>query len=204
MVGNAQFACHLLRPSRSPKIIGPYGNKFRNEQKEFKQEEREQTEGKISVTSVASCSKIWNGTSRGSSDLLLGANFRKLSPLFVSIRSLSAVALDCRFVSFIASEGGSIRGYSRWSCSLRVAKRGGQSSCWLSEWARIRASVHNWKKWLRSLNPNSRTTRSSRSRFSRRTLVVRFGFCCNLAVEEFSMARRCSHAALRVGELRRC
>ena len=87
--------------------------------------------------------------------------------------------------------------HSRWSCSLRVAKRGGQSSCWLSEWARIRASVHNWKKWLRSLNPNSRTTRSSRSRFSRRTLVVRFDLCPNLAVEEFSMARRCSHAALR-------
>jgi hypothetical protein len=36
-----------------------------------------------------------------------------------------------------------------------------------------------------------------RSRFSRRTLVVRFGLCCNLAVEEFSMARKCSHAALR-------
>jgi hypothetical protein len=61
----------------------------------------------------------------------------------------------------------------------------------------MRASVHNWKKWLRSLNPNSRTTRSSRSRFSRRTLVVRFGLCCNLVVKEFSMARRCSHAALR-------
>src|SRR5215469_6317643 len=82
----------------------------------------------------------------------------------------------------------SIRGCS-FSSSLRVAKRGGQSSCWLSEWARIKASVHNWKKWLRSLNPNSRTTRSSRSRFSSRTLVVRFGFCCNLAVEEFSMAK---------------
>jgi hypothetical protein len=87
--------------------------------------------------------------------------------------------------------------YSRWSSSFRVAKRGGQSSWWLSEWARIKASVHNWKKWLRSLNPNSRTTRSSLSRFSRRTLVVRFGLCCNLAVEEFSMARRCSRTALR-------
>ena len=87
-----------------------------------------------------------------------------------------------------AGEGGSIRGCSI-SRSLRVAKRGGQSSCWRSEWARIKASVHNWKKWLRSLNPNSRTTRSSRSRFSSRTLVVRFGFCCNLAVEEFSMAK---------------
>ena len=92
------------------------------------------------------------------------------------------------YTSFIAGEGGSTRGCSI-SRSLRVAKRGGQSSCWFSEWARSKASVHNWKKWLRSLNPNSRTTRSSRSRFSSRTLVVRFGFCCNLAVEEFSMAK---------------
>jgi hypothetical protein len=111
--------------------------------------------------------------------------------------SLSAVASESGdYTSFIAGEGGSIRGCSI-SRSLRVAKRGGQSSCWLSAWARIKASVHNWKKWLRSLNPNSRTTRSSRSRFSSRTLVVRFGFCCNLAVEEFSMAKMLSHAALR-------
>ena len=103
--------------------------------------------------------------------------------------TVCAVASESNgYTSFIAGEGGSIRGCSI-SRSLRVAKRGGQSSCWLSECARIKASVHNWKKWLRSLNPNSRTTRSSRSRFSSRTLVVRFGFCCNLAVEEFSMAK---------------
>ena len=110
--------------------------------------------------------------------------------------ALSVVASESGdHTSFIAGEGGSNRGCS-FSRSSRVANRGGQSSCWLSEWARSKASVHNWKKWLRSLNPNSRTTRSSRSRFSSRTRVVRFGFCCNLAVEVFSMAR-CSHAALR-------
>jgi hypothetical protein len=51
--------------------------------------------------------------------------------------------------------------------------RGGQSRRWPSRWACNNASVQSWKKWLRSLNPKSRTIRSNVSRCSRRTLVVR-------------------------------
>ena len=51
--------------------------------------------------------------------------------------------------------------------------RGGQSRRCPSLWACNNASVQSWKKWLRSLNPKSRTIRSNVSRCSRRTLVVR-------------------------------
>ena len=54
-----------------------------------------------------------------------------------------------------------------------TTKRGGQSSRRPSLWACNSASVQSWKKWLRSLNPKSRTIRSNVSRCSRRTLVVR-------------------------------
>jgi hypothetical protein len=54
-----------------------------------------------------------------------------------------------------------------------TTKRGGQSKRRPSRWACSRASVQSWKKWLRSLNPKSRTMRSSVSKCSRRTLVVR-------------------------------
>ena len=54
-----------------------------------------------------------------------------------------------------------------------TTKRGGQSRRRPSRWACSKASVQSWKKWLRSLNPKSRTMRSSVSKCSRRTLVVR-------------------------------
>ena len=54
-----------------------------------------------------------------------------------------------------------------------TTKRGGQSRRRPSLWACSNASVQSWKKWLRSLNPKSRTIRSNVSRCSRRTLVVR-------------------------------
>jgi hypothetical protein len=54
-----------------------------------------------------------------------------------------------------------------------TTKRGGQSRRRPSLWACSNASVQSWKKWLRSLNPKSRTMRSNVSRCSRRTLVVR-------------------------------
>ena len=54
-----------------------------------------------------------------------------------------------------------------------TTNRGGQSSRRPSRWACNKASVQSWKKWLRSLNPKSRTIRSNVSRCSRRTLVVR-------------------------------
>jgi hypothetical protein len=54
-----------------------------------------------------------------------------------------------------------------------TTKRGGQSRRRPSLWACSNASVQSWKKWLRSLNPKSRTMRSNVSKCSRRTLVVR-------------------------------
>ena len=54
-----------------------------------------------------------------------------------------------------------------------TTKRGGQSRRRPSRWACNKASVQSWKKWLRSLNPKSRTMRSRVSKCSRRTLVVR-------------------------------
>ena len=54
-----------------------------------------------------------------------------------------------------------------------TTKRGGQSRRRPSLWACSNASVQSWKKWLRSLNPKSRTMRSNLSKCSRRTLVVR-------------------------------
>jgi hypothetical protein len=54
-----------------------------------------------------------------------------------------------------------------------TTNRGGQSNRRPSRWACNKASVQSWKKWLRSLNPKSRTIRSNVSRCSRRTLVVR-------------------------------
>jgi hypothetical protein len=54
-----------------------------------------------------------------------------------------------------------------------TTKRGGQSRRRPSRWACSKASVQSWKKWLRSLHPKSRTMRSSVSKCSRRTLVVR-------------------------------
>jgi hypothetical protein len=54
-----------------------------------------------------------------------------------------------------------------------TTKRGGQSRRRPSRWACNNASVQSWKKWLRSLNPKSRTMCSSVSKCSRRTLVVR-------------------------------
>jgi hypothetical protein len=54
-----------------------------------------------------------------------------------------------------------------------TTKRGGQSRRRPSRWACSKASVQSWKKWLRSLNPKSRTMRSRVSKCSRRTLVVR-------------------------------
>ena len=54
-----------------------------------------------------------------------------------------------------------------------TTKRGGQSRRRPSRWACNNASVQSWKKWLRSLNPKSRTMRSNVSRCSRRTLAVR-------------------------------
>ena len=54
-----------------------------------------------------------------------------------------------------------------------TTNRGGQSRRLPSLCACSNASVQSWKKWLLSLNPKSRTIRSSISRCSRRTLVVR-------------------------------
>jgi hypothetical protein len=54
-----------------------------------------------------------------------------------------------------------------------TTKRGGQSRRRPSRWSYHHSPVQSWKKWLRSLNPKSRTMRSRVSKCSRRTLVVR-------------------------------
>lgn len=81
---------------------------------------------------LAPVQKIWNRDKL--SQRTPSCEFTRIAGLVLaSIGSLSAVALGCYvYISFIAGEVGSIRGCS-FSRSLRVAKRGGQSSCWLSE-----------------------------------------------------------------------